>query len=70
LWQNYKWKDAVGDSADATVLEALRRAADLRDTLAEDGAPGSAVGRALYLVDVLNHLSGLMKVDTSRLWES
>jgi len=45
----------------------LRRAVDLRDTLAEAGSNNTA--RAVFLVDVLNHLADLQGFDTSELWE-
>jgi GNAT superfamily N-acetyltransferase len=43
--------------------KALRRAVDLRDTLAE--ARSSDTARAVFLVDVLNHLADLQGFDTS-----
>jgi len=43
------------------------RAVDLRDTLAE--ARSSDTARAVFLVDVLNHLADLQGFDTSGLWE-
>jgi hypothetical protein len=64
---NPRWQDSVGDDAEATVRDALRRAVDLRDTLAEAGSRDTA--RALFLVDVLNDLAELQGVDTSALWE-
>ena len=54
----------VGDSVDATVREALRRAIDMRDS----GVSGNQ-GRPVLLVDVLNHLSDLLSVDTTSLCE-
>jgi len=67
VWSDPRWTGAVGSSVDETVREALRRAIDLRDTPGHvDGAAGT---KAVFLVDVLNHLSGLLDVDTSSLWE-
>jgi hypothetical protein len=66
-WNNPRWQDSVGDDAEAAVREALRRAVDLRDTLAEAGSKDTA--RALFLVDALNHLAELQDVDTSALWD-
>jgi hypothetical protein len=66
-WSEPRWRSRVEADAEATVREALRRAVDLRDTLAEAGSSDTA--RALCLVDVLNHLSELHGFDTSALWE-
>jgi hypothetical protein len=66
-WSDPRWRDRVGDNAEATVREALRRAVDLRDTLAE--SENSDAGRAVFLVDVLNQLARLQGFDTSGLWE-
>jgi hypothetical protein len=57
----------VGSDAEAALREALRRAVDLRDTLAEAGSGDTS--RAVFLVDVLNHLADIHGVDTSALWE-
>jgi hypothetical protein len=59
-----RWRDRVGDSVDATVREALRRAIDMRDL-----GTSESLGRPVLLVDVLNHLSDLLSVDTTSLWE-
>jgi hypothetical protein len=64
-WSDPRWRQRVGDDAAATVREALRRAIDLRDL--RDGE--TRTGRPVFLVDVLNHLSDLLEVDTSSLWE-
>jgi hypothetical protein len=66
-WSDPRWRDRIGADAEATAREALRRAVDLRDTLAEAGSGNTA--RALFLVDVLNHLAELQGFDTSALWE-
>jgi hypothetical protein len=54
-------------SHETTLREALRRAVDLRDTLAEAGSGDTS--RAVSLVDVLNHLADIQGVDTSALWD-
>ena len=66
-WSDPRWRDSVGADAGATTREALRRAVDLRDTLAEAGSDDTT--RAVFLVAVLNHLADLHGVDTSGLWE-
>ncbi len=66
-WSDPRWRDSVGADAQATAREALRRAVDLRDTLAE--ARSSDTTRAVFLVDVLNHLADLQGFDTSGIWE-
>jgi hypothetical protein len=57
----------VGSDAEAALREALRRAVDLRDTLAEAGSGDTS--RAVFLMDVLNHLADIHGVDTSALWD-
>ena len=64
-WGDQRWRPRVGDDIAATVREALRRAIDLRDL--REGEPRG--GRAVLLVDVLNHLSDLLATDTTSLWE-
>ena len=64
-WSDPRWRVHVGSDVDATMREALRRAVDLRD-LEEIEHYRS---RALFLVHVLNHLSDLLAVDTTSLWE-
>jgi hypothetical protein len=66
-WSDPQWRDSVGTDAEAAAREALRRAVDLRDTLAEAGSNNTT--RAVFLVDVLNHLADLQGFDTSELWE-
>jgi hypothetical protein len=66
-WHDPEWRERVGPDTEATTREALRRAVDLRDTLAETGSKQTA--RALVLVDVLNHLVQLQGVDPADLWE-
>lgn len=57
-WPDQRWRERVGVDRRATLDEALRRAVDLRDTLAEGGR--SETTRAVMLVDVLNHLADLL----------
>ncbi len=53
-WEDPRWEDRVGLDHRAILEEAIRRAVDLRDTLAK--ADRSEASRAVMLVDVLNHL--------------
>ena len=66
-WSNPRWRDDVGDDVARSVREAVRRGVDLRDTLAESDREETS--RALFLVDVLNHLAALLNVDTEQLWD-
>jgi len=66
-WSDPRWRVNVGSDAEAALREALRRAVDLRDTLAEAGSGDTS--RAVSLVDVLNHLADIQGVDTSALWD-
>jgi hypothetical protein len=61
------WRESVGDSDEVAFRECVRRAVDLRDTLAETASPETT--RALHLVDVLNHLGRLKGYDTTELWD-
>jgi hypothetical protein len=57
-----KWRERVdADSGLALTVEALRRAVELRDVLAESGSTQTV--RALMLVDVLNELYPMMVRD-------
>ncbi len=62
-WSDPSWRDRVDDDVRAGYREALRRAVDLRDTLAEGGR--DSVHRAVFLVDVLNDLRRVMNLDES-----
>jgi hypothetical protein len=53
-WEDPRWQDRVGPDHRAILDEAIRRAVDLRDTLADAGR--SETSRAVMLVDVLHHL--------------
>ena len=57
VWSDPRWRQRVGEDPEATLRESLRRAVDLRDTLASQGS--SETSRAVFLVDVLNHLTAL-----------
>jgi hypothetical protein len=56
-WSDPRWRQRVGSDPEATLREALLRAVDLRDTLASHGSRETT--RAVFLVDVLNHLIAL-----------
>lgn len=60
-WSDPRWRERVSDDVRATYREALRRAVDLRDTLAKSGEHAAA--RAVFLVDVLNELRGVINLD-------
>jgi hypothetical protein len=66
-WSDPQWRVSVGSNAEAALREAFRRAVDLRDALADAGSGDTS--RAVFLVDVLNHLADLQGVDTAALWE-
>ncbi len=53
IWSDPRWRDRVGDDPATALREAVRRAVDLRDSLAT--ADRDEAGRAVFLVDVLNH---------------
>jgi hypothetical protein len=57
VWSDPRWRQRVREDPEATLREALRRAVDLRDTLASQAS--NETSRAVFLVDVLNHLTAL-----------
>jgi len=57
VWSDPRWRQRVGEDPEATLREALRRAVDLRDTLASQG--NQETSRAVLMVAVLNHLTDL-----------
>jgi hypothetical protein len=60
-WEDQGWRDRVGQDPTKIVLEALRRAVDIRD---------QGVGsRSVLLVDVLNELCLVLGIDGGRLWD-
>ena len=65
-WEDPRWRDWTGNDAAKILLEALRRAVDIRDTNAQRIALGD---RPLILVDVLNALSTSLKVGGSDIWD-
>ena len=65
-WEDATWKTRAGNDQRALILEALRRAVDIRDRNAE----GVTLRlRPVMLVDVLNALAASAGADTSALWE-
>jgi hypothetical protein len=65
-WEDPRWPEWTEQDPQKILLEALRRAVDIRDANAQQIALGA---RPLMLVDVLNALSDSMRVDGSDLWE-
>jgi hypothetical protein len=66
-WEDPRWREWTGSDAGKLVLEALRRAVDIRDTNAQ--GIGLAA-RPLVLLDVLNALSASLEVDASDMWDA
>ena len=64
-WEDPRWREVTGDDSAKIVLEALRRAVDIRDRTAEREPLGA---RPLMLVDVLNALCQSLQVNGSDLW--
>jgi hypothetical protein len=67
VWSDPRWRDRVGNDVPSAAREAVRRAVDLRDTLAE--AQRGEATRAVFLVAVLNHLCEQLAIDTTDLWD-
>jgi len=65
-WEDPRWKEWTGNDAGKILLEALRRAVDIRDKNAQRIALGA---RPLILVDVLNALSASLKVSGADIWD-
>jgi hypothetical protein len=65
-WEDPRWREWTEQDPQKLVLEALRRAVDIRDTNAQQITLGA---RLVMLVDVLNALSESMNVDESDLWD-
>ena len=65
-WEDPRWREWTGNDAAQILLEALRRAVDIRDTNAQRIALGA---RPTILVDVLNALSASLKVSGADIWE-
>jgi hypothetical protein len=65
-WEDPRWREWTGDDPAKLLLEALRRAVDIRDRNAERI---SLSARPLLLVDVLNALGKSLQVSGSDLWD-
>ena len=59
-WSDRAWRERVESNPEELIKEALRRAVDIRDQ--------GFTPRAVALVDVLNALCALMKIDVENLW--
>jgi len=60
-WEDRGWRDRVGQDPTKIVLEALRRAVDIRDQ--------GVTSRSVLLVDVLNKLCSVLGIDGGQLWD-
>jgi hypothetical protein len=65
-WEDPRWRDWTGDDPAQLLLEALRRAVDIRDRNAEQVRLSA---RPLMLVDVLNALCTSLQVDGTDIWD-
>lgn len=65
-WEDPRWREWTGDDPAQLLLEALRRAVDIRDRNAEQVRLSA---RPLMLVDVLNALCTSLQVDGSDIWD-
>jgi hypothetical protein len=65
-WEDPRWREWTGDDPAKLLLEALRRAVDIRDS---NAARISLSARPLMLVDVLNALGKSLQVSRSDLWD-
>ena len=66
-WEDPRWREWTGSDAGKLLLEALRRAVDIRDANAQ-GIALSA--RPLVLLDVLNALRASLEVSASDIWDA
>jgi hypothetical protein len=66
-WEDPRWREWTGSDAAKLLLEALRRAVDIRDTNAQGIA---LAARPLVLLDVLNALSASLGVSGSDIWDA
>jgi hypothetical protein len=64
-WQDPRWQEWTGNEPVNLLLEAVRRAVDIRDRTA---ARTNLSARAVILVDVLNALCKSLQVDDSDIW--
>ena len=65
-WEDPRWSEWAGDDPAKLLLEALRRAVDIRDRTAERITLSD---RPLMLVDVLNALGKSLQVSGPDLWD-
>jgi hypothetical protein len=65
-WEDPRWREWTANDPVKIVLEALRRAVDIRDTNAQQRTLGS---RPVILVDVLNALCASLDVSGPDLWD-
>jgi hypothetical protein len=64
-WEDPRWRDWTSNDPAKLVLEALRRAVDIRDQIDKSRLQA----RDVMLVDVLNELCAALQVDGSDLWD-
>lgn len=65
-WEDPRWREWTGSDPAKLVLEAIRRAVDIRDV----NAPGVNLGaRPVMLVAVLNALGESLQVSGSDIWD-
>jgi hypothetical protein len=65
-WEDPRWREWTGNDPAKILLEAMRRAVDIRDTNAQRIALGA---RPQVLLDVLNALSSSLKVSAVDIWD-
>ena len=65
-WEDPRWQEWTGADPALLVLEAIRRAVDIRDTSAQRI---NLSARPLMLVEVLNALSESLHVGGSDIWD-
>ena len=59
-WSDRNWQERTGSDPEQVILEALRRAVDIRDQ--------GVTPRATLLVAVLNDLCDAMQIEVGDLW--
>jgi hypothetical protein len=64
-WEDPAWRERVGQDPVKIVLEALRRAVDIRDHVDKS----QLQARPVFLVDVLNELCAVLAIDGGTLWD-
>ena len=65
-WEDMAWRDNVGIDPSKILLEALRRAVDIRD----QPDKSQLRARPVMLVDVLNQLCEVLGVNGHDLWKT